>query len=205
MQYRTLSKRVGDVVRVAEVVQVLVRHGFADLVRRAGLHEGIPAKLLRGLHLLDAPSGEPATFGRRLRAVLTELGPTFVKCGQILSTRPDLISPEIGQELERLQDRVQTLPFEKMAPALEGALHAPVEALFGSFDKDPVAAASLSQVYRATLKTGQAVAVTGVVSPAMNRSRSPSISISAMATPAFWTGASVPMLISVKLPSPLFS
>ena len=159
MQYRSLAKRVGNVVRLAEVVQVLVRHGFADLVRRAGLHEGIPAKLLRGLRLIDAPSGEPQTFGRRLRAALTELGPTFVKCGQVLSTRPDLVSPEIGAELGHLQDRVAAIPFDEMRPILEAALDGPVGKHFASFEEEQVAAASLSQVYRATLKTGRPVAV----------------------------------------------
>ena len=153
------GKRVGNVVRLAELVQVLVRHGFADLVRRAGLHEGIPAKLLRGLHIIEGPSGEPETFGRRLRAALAELGPTFVKCGQILSTRPDLISPEIGKELELLQDRVDAMPFEKMKPVIENELNASVDELFASFEENPVAAASLSQVYRAVLKDGRAVAV----------------------------------------------
>lgn len=159
MQYRSLSKRVGNVVRLAEVVQVLVRHGFADLVRRAGLHEGIPAKLLRGLRLIDAPSGEPETSGRRLRAALSELGPTFVKCGQILSTRPDLVGAALSSELERLQDRVAALPFERMAPVIEEALRGKVHDLFAEFDTEPVAAASLSQVYRATLKSGQRVGV----------------------------------------------
>lgn len=159
MHYRTLGKRVGNVVRLAEVVQVLVRHGFADLVRRAGLHEGIPAKLLRGLRLIEAPSAEPETFGKRLRAALTELGPTFVKCGQVLSTRPDLVGSELCKELERLQDRVEPLPFEDMAPVLETALNGSIEELFGTFDQEPVAAASLSQVYRATLETGEPVAV----------------------------------------------
>jgi len=144
---------------LAEVVQVLVRHGFADLVRRVGLHEGVPAKLLRGMRLLDAPTGEPETFGKRLRTVLTELGPTFVKCGQVLSTRPDLISPEICAELEQLQDRVDTLPFDEIAPVFEQELGATVDELYASFEKTPVAAASLSQVYRAQLETGETVAV----------------------------------------------
>ncbi|HEO70745.1 MAG TPA: AarF/ABC1/UbiB kinase family protein, partial [Candidatus Hydrogenedentes bacterium] len=91
--------------------------------------------------------------------VLAELGPTFVKCGQVLSTRPDLVGPAISKELEALQDRVVPLPFEKMRPVLETALHGTVEELFATFDTEPVAAASLSQVYRATLKTGEPVAV----------------------------------------------
>jgi len=155
----TLGQRVGNVVRLSEVVQILVRHGFADLVRRAGLHEGIPAKLLRGMRLIDAPTGEPETVGTRLRAALTELGPTFVKFGQILSTRPDLLGNELCAELSKLQDNVDALPFEEMAPVVNAEAGAEVEELYAEFDKAPVAAASLSQVYRATLKTGEKVAV----------------------------------------------
>jgi len=159
VHYRALGKRVGNVVRLAEVIRVLVRHGFADLVRRGGLHEGVPAKLLQGLHLIRAPSGEPDSFGRRLRAALTDLGPTFVKLGQILSTRPDLLPPDICAELEDLQDRVDTLPFDQMVPVIQESLHAPVDELFAEFGRDPLAAASLSQVYRARMRSGEQVAV----------------------------------------------
>lgn len=159
MAYRPLAKRVGNVVRLAEIIQVMVRHGFADFVQRLGLHEGIPARLLRGLRLLDAPENVPETRGQRLRAMLTDLGPTFVKFGQILSTRPDLVGEELAQELGKLQDRVEVVPFARMAPVIEEALGAPVQELYGTFDETPVASASLSQVYRATLKTGEPVAV----------------------------------------------
>jgi len=159
VHYRSLGKRVGNAVRLAEVIQVLARHGFADLVRRAGLHEGVPARLLRGLRLIEAPTGEPETFGQRLRAVLTALGPTFVKCGQVLSTRPDLLDPEICKELELLQDRVAPLPFEAMRSVIEESLNGSVEEMFAEFNREPVAAASLSQVYRARLKDGRPVAV----------------------------------------------
>lgn len=155
----TLAKRVGDAVRLAEVVQVLVRHGFADLVQRAKLHEGLPTKLLRSLHLLEAPQGPPDTIGERLRAALTELGPTFVKFGQILSTRPDVMGNQVCQELSRLQDHVAALPFEEMAPVLEEELGGTTGDLFAQFGPEAVAAASLSQVYRAVLKTGEPVAV----------------------------------------------
>ncbi|MBI5091582.1 MAG: AarF/ABC1/UbiB kinase family protein [Candidatus Hydrogenedentes bacterium] len=159
MRYGSLAKRVGNAVRLAEVVQVLVRHGFADLVRRTGLHEGIPARLLRGLRLIDAPSGEPETLGARLSAAFSELGPTFIKFGQVMSTRPDLVGVEVAADLGRLQDRVAPLPFADMEPVIADSLKAPVADIFAEFDKEPVAAASLSQVYRARLKTGEAVAV----------------------------------------------
>ncbi|HNR35497.1 MAG TPA: ABC transporter, partial [Candidatus Hydrogenedentes bacterium] len=107
-----LGKRVGNVVRLAEVVQVLIKHGFANVVHRAQLHEGIPARLLRGMHILDTPSGEPATQGKRLCAALMELGPTFVKFGQILSTRPDLVGNAVSESLQDLQDRVIATPFD---------------------------------------------------------------------------------------------
>lgn len=157
--YRSITRRVGDAVRLAEVIQVLVRHGFADIVRRLGLHEGIPAKLLRGLHLIEAAGGEPETAGKRLRAALTELGPTAVKFGQILSTRPDVIGADIAADLHLLQDRVDTLPFDEIRPVLEGELGGRLEELFEEFDPVPVAAASLSQVYSAVVRPGRRVAV----------------------------------------------
>ncbi len=157
--YRTISKRVGNAVRLAEVVQVLVRYGFSDVVHRLGLHEGLPAKVLRGLRLIEAPSGEPETQGRRLRAALTELGPTAVKFGQILSTRPELVGGEMAKDLGLLQDRVRAIEFEKLKPVIENELGAPVADLFFEFNEEAVASASLSQVYRATTRTGKHVAV----------------------------------------------
>jgi ubiquinone biosynthesis protein len=156
--YTRLGKHTVNAVRLAEILQVMVKHGFADLLRRAGFHDGLPARVLRGLNLY-APGGEPATFGQRLRSALTELGPTFVKLGQVLSTRPDLVGSDIAQEFSKLQDQVEPVPYDKMAEVIQEALGQPVETLFATFDREPVASASLSQVYRATLKTGERVAV----------------------------------------------
>lgn len=155
----TLAKRVGNAVRLAEVVQVLMRHGFADLVQRAALHEGIPAKVLQSIHVLEAGPSRPETVGQRLRNVLMDLGPTFVKFGQILSTRPDVIGYSIAQDLSELQDRVAVLPFEDMERVIVSELGSSVASLFESFEQTPVAAASLSQVYKATLPGGKRVAV----------------------------------------------
>ena len=148
-----------NAVHLAEVLQVLARHGFADVLRRAGFQDGLPARVLRGLRLMEAPSGEPATFGRRLCAALMDLGPTFVKFGQILSTRPDVVGTEVAQDLNRLQDKVAPLPFETMATVIRDALGGDPDKLFATFDKTSVASASLSQVYHATLPSGEEVAV----------------------------------------------
>jgi ubiquinone biosynthesis protein len=159
MYYSTLGKHTVNAVRLAEVLQVMARHGFADLLRRAGFEDGLPARVLRGLNLMTAESGEPSTFGKRLRAAMVDLGPTYVKFGQILSTRPDLISHSVAEELSDLQDKVEPSAFDVMAEVIEETLGNTVDEVFESFDKTPVASASLSQVYRATLKTGEAVAV----------------------------------------------
>ncbi len=157
--YRSVSKRVGNAVRLAEVVQVLVRYGFSDVVHRLGLHEGLPAKVLRGLHLIEAPSAELDTQGRRLRAALTEIGPTAVKFGQILSTRPDLVGVAMAKDLGQLQDRVAATAFDTMKPVIEEELKSPLHDLFFEFDEEAIASASLSQVYRAVTRTGKRVAV----------------------------------------------
>lgn len=159
MHYTKLGKHTVNAVRLAEVLQVLARHGFADLLRRMGFYDSLPARMLRGLRLMETPSGDEATFGKRLCAAFTQLGPTFVKFGQILSMRPDLVTPGVAADLSQLQQRVETLPFETMRPVLEEALGDSVEALFAELDPTPVASASISQVYRGRLKTGQQVAV----------------------------------------------
>lgn len=158
MQYPSLIRYAGNAVRLAEVLQVFVKHGFADLLRRLGVYSGLPAKLLTRLRLIEAP-GEPQSLGRRMRTALTELGPTFVKFGQILSTRPDLIGNTLCDELKSLQDQVDPVPFDAIEALLIDSLGAPIENHFTEFDREPVAAASLSQVYRARLKSGAEVAV----------------------------------------------
>ncbi len=157
MHYTRLGQQTVNAVRFAELLQVLIRHGFADLLRRAGFQKGLPARMLRRLRLLKARPGEPETFGERLRAALVELGPTFIKFGQILSTRPDLVSHKIAEELSELQDQVDTVPFDKMRPVLETAFEGPYDKVLAQLDTEPIASASISQVYRGVLKTGEAV------------------------------------------------
>src|SRR3954467_7341959 len=130
--------------RLSEIAQVAVRHGFGYAVdgRKAG----------------DPATGQTAR-GRHLREMLDELGPTFVKFGQLLSTRPDIVPPDIIAELRGLQDDVRPFPFADVEWTILEELGQPIERLFTEFDERPLAAASIGQVHRATLPTGRRVVV----------------------------------------------
>ncbi len=139
-------------VRTKEILAVLARHGFADLIGKLDL----PAGLLQRFLPLPGPHH---SIAERIRLAAEELGPTFVKLGQVLSMRPDIVPHEIVLELRKLQDRVQPLPFAKMRPVLAEALGRPPAEVFAEFDESAAAAGSLAQVYFARLHTGEAVAV----------------------------------------------
>ncbi len=159
VSYRNLARRVGNAVRLAEVVQILVKHGFADVIQRMGISGSLPTRVARRLLGHDEPKSAPETIGARLRAALTELGPTFVKFGQILSTRPEIVGNAIAIELSVLQDRVPPVSFKEVEEALARAVGGPLEEVYAEFDQTPIASASLSQVYRARLHDGAEVAV----------------------------------------------
>ncbi|HQN02220.1 MAG TPA: AarF/ABC1/UbiB kinase family protein, partial [Candidatus Hydrogenedentes bacterium] len=126
MPHTKLGRQTVNAVRFVEIVQVLVRHGFADMVRRAHLDQGWPGRLLQGIRMVPPPQGAGETFGSRLRKALTELGPTFIKLGQVLSTRPDLIGHTVAEELSGLLDEVTPVDFELMRPTIEGDLGRPL-------------------------------------------------------------------------------
>jgi len=135
---------------------VLIRHGFGGLVDQLGLLPALslPRRLLR--REAEAPHLGPP---EHIRLAIEELGPTFIKLGQVLSTRPDLIPPAYIRELIRLQDTVPPAPWEPVKAQIESELGAPIEELFASFEVEPLAAASLAQVHGATLSDGQEVVV----------------------------------------------
>ena len=134
------QRRIG---RLSEIGRVATRHGFGYLVdRRRGNDDT-----------------QLADRGRRLREMLDELGPTFVKFGQLLSTRPDVIPRDIVNELRKLQDDVTPFPFEQVREVIHAELDLTIEQAFLTFDEKPIAAASIGQVHRATLPNGEEVAV----------------------------------------------
>lgn len=143
--------------RYRQIAEILVSHGFGVILSQLDLDPrlSLPRQLLRRK---SAPTFEmtPATH---VRLALEELGPTFIKFGQILSTRPDLLPPSYVSELSRLQDQVPAAPWEMIKACIEEELETPLDQLFSAFDPEPIAAASLAQVHTATLPGGQQVVV----------------------------------------------
>ncbi|MCB9507631.1 MAG: AarF/ABC1/UbiB kinase family protein [Myxococcales bacterium] len=142
-----------DLSRLARIGAVLRRNGFGRFAVGAGLSEdaGPSAEI--------ASVTEPTDAARRFRAVLEELGPTFVKVGQILSTRPDVLPSAFIAELSELQDNAPAVPFEAIRDALEAGLGRPMDVAFASVEPTPVASASMAQTHRATLHSGEQVII----------------------------------------------
>ena len=146
--------------RYQQIISVLVRNGFGLLLEQLGVFG-----YLRMRHRQIDPNSTLAaenarrSVGERLRCACEELGPTFVKIGQILSTRPDIFSPEIAGELEKLQDAVNPFPFVDARKVIEDEFKEPLDQVFAWIDEQPLASASLSQVHKAGLHTGQTVVV----------------------------------------------
>jgi ubiquinone biosynthesis protein len=142
--------------RYREIAQVLVGHGFGYLVEQLGLVSllSLPRRVV-----LRVPPPTPLGSAARLREALVALGPTFVKLGQALSTRPDLMPPDFIAELGKLQDTVPPFPAEQAITAVETSLERSLSELFAQFDPVPLAAASLGQVHAARLHSGDEVVV----------------------------------------------
>lgn len=145
------------VSRLLHIQQVLVRHGLDELVEATHLYRPLryAARFPAGLRARDVETPRAA----RIRRALEELGPIFVKFGQTLSTRRDLLPDDIGEELVKLQDRVPPFPGSEARQTVESALGQPVGTLFRSFDEEPLASASVAQVHAARLHSGEEVVV----------------------------------------------
>lgn len=142
--------------RYREIATTLMRHGFGWVVVKTGLSALVP------FHwgLLGHPRRKERYSGpEHLRMAFEELGPTFIKMAQILSTRPDLISPAYASEFARLTDRVPPRSFKEMRSVLDSELQIPYRQVFPLFDSTPIACASIGQVYRAELSNGKKVVV----------------------------------------------
>src|SRR3954467_4177023 len=153
MQERvSLLSRPQRLGRYADLVRLLVKYGRSDLVQQAGLD---PA-------LADEPDGQgdvaaARAEGDELAADLERLGPTFIKLGQLLSTRTDLLPPAYLESLSRLQDALEPFPVETVREIIEEELGARLSRVFEDFSEVPLAAASLGQVHAATLRGGREV------------------------------------------------
>ncbi|MGA2839129.1 MAG: ubiquinone biosynthesis regulatory protein kinase UbiB [Steroidobacteraceae bacterium] len=158
--------RMRVMVRLLTIQRALVRHGLDDFIRATHLYR--PFRFLFYLSpwtWFQRSAG--ITRGERLRLALEELGPIFIKFGQALSTRRDLIPSDIADELAKLQDRVPPFGSDVAVATIESALGAKLDDIFSSFDTEALAAASIAQVHGATLRTGQEVVVK-VLRPGMH-------------------------------------
>ena len=146
---------IRNIGRTSEIVTVLLNHGFSDLVDRIGLR----SVWYRLFSRKNREQARHVKLVERIRLTLESLGPTYIKFGQVMSTRPDLVPPEMLAELKKLQERVPPFPSEQAIERLEMELGQSVSTLFASFDKTPLAAGSLGQVHRAVHFDGTPLAV----------------------------------------------
>lgn len=157
-----VEKEVGEIPRYRhfrryrQVIKSVFRHGFGHLLSQIGLVSLLPSA--RHAHREDKILLR-YSFAKRLRLLLEELGPSFIKFGQLLSTRPDLLPRDVLTELSLLQDNVPSFDYSKVSYAVEEALDKPLSELFAFFEQEPLAAASIGQVHRAGLHTGEKVVV----------------------------------------------
>src|SRR3990167_4560178 len=154
MRISSIPQIYRHLARWREILAVLGKYGLADWIGRLG------PEFAKGL-LKDREGAAIArhNWPTRIRLALTELGPTFIKLGQLLSTRPDLVGTELAGELQHLQDDVPWDPMEQVRATIEKDLGRPVEACFAEFEPRPLASASIGQVHRARLKSGERVVV----------------------------------------------
>jgi len=146
-----------DLNRLRQIAAALVKHGFGAYLARTRLKDELPRDAIPG-EAEPLPEADRAT-AERFRLLLAELGPTFTKLGQLLSTRPDLLPAHWIEELEKLQDDVAPLPIAEIRSEIERGLERPVPELFASLEEAPLASASIAQVHRARTHAGEAVVV----------------------------------------------
>ncbi|MBE0454713.1 MAG: phosphotransferase [Roseovarius sp.] len=149
---------VRDLGRLHDIASILIRYGFGDMVRRMGFSDALQ-RTGRALHWNNAEEFAHMPAPARVRRALEEMGPTFVKLGQVLATRVDLFEPEWIAEFGKLQDSAPAASYAGILQQLTEDLGAPPEEVFATFNPEPLAAASIAQVHRARLEDGSEVVV----------------------------------------------
>lgn len=159
MAGKKLGERIEYINRYRNILKVLFKHGFGQLVEKLNLEHYF--EYGRKIFYRNRISQEKTKLksSERLRKVFEELGPTFIKLGQILSSRPDLIGAEYIVELKKLQDKVEAIPFETIQASIEKSFDDSIENIFKYIDREPLGTASIAQVHRAILHTGEEVVV----------------------------------------------
>jgi len=158
-------QHVGNITRFASIARVLAKHGLGDMVERM---------FRRRRAAPDTGRSQPLAAGKtypspaRIRRILEELGPSFIKLGQLMSTRADVFPAEYIEEFKRLQDRIPPIAFGEIRKVIEKELKKPLEAVFATIDENSLAAASVAQVHLARLHTGESVVVK-IIRPAMEK------------------------------------
>ncbi len=168
IQFSRAMKGAG---RLRQIVAVLSKHGFGDVIQRLGLGSMLPSGLAKWV---DAE--ETKNLGERMRLAFQELGPTFVKLGQVLSMRPDLVPEAVVEELVKLQDQVSPLPFSTIQEVLNRELGFKVQSRFQEIGQQPLGSASIGQVHEAVLATGEKVVIK-VLRPDIRKSIETDISL----------------------------
>ncbi|MEZ0391924.1 MAG: ABC1 kinase family protein [Pseudobdellovibrionaceae bacterium] len=150
---RQIGRTLKNASRLRVIVSVFVRHGFYNIAERIKLGQFLLERLN------PSADEEKYTIAERIRMSFEELGPTFVKLGQLLAARPDLVPDDFVQEFSKLHDKVNPLPFETIAKVLKEEFGSRLEEQFQSFDPNPLGSASIAQVHKAVLKNGDSVVV----------------------------------------------
>ncbi len=159
MSWTDVAKTPRRIHRMTQILQVLAKHGFGHFVHYLNLQAYLPISKRLPKVTAEGEAPEPETLASRTRMVLQELGPTFVKLGQLLSTRPDLLPEDFITEFSRLQDQVEPFPAAQAIERIEQELGRSIDEVFGSFEREPRASGSIGQVHNATLRDGREVVV----------------------------------------------